>query len=64
MGINPKNNPVFQHAHIGKKKSPLDKKISEVFSEDHLKKHKTLFNFKHHIITLKKAPKEKKSKRY
>ena len=63
MKINPKNHPEFQHAHIGKKNSPLDKKISKVFSEDHLKKHKTSFNFKHHIITLEKAPKTK-SKRY
>jgi len=64
MKINPKNHPEFQHAHIGKKKSPLDKKISKVFSEDHPKNHKTLFKFSHHQVTLEKAPKENRKNRY
>lgn len=64
MKINPKHHTYSQHAHIGKKQNPLDQKITQIFVEDHLKKHKTSFNFKHHIVTLEKAPKEKKSKRY
>jgi hypothetical protein len=64
MRINPKNQPHNQHAHIGNKQSPLDKKILELFPKKHPEKHNTLYKFSHHIVTLEKAPKQTKQKRY
>ncbi|MBU6149587.1 MAG: hypothetical protein KGQ54_05275 [Verrucomicrobia bacterium] len=64
MKINPKHHTYSQHAHVGKKTTELDKKISQIFMEDYFKNNKTSYKFKHHNVTLEKAPKGKKSKRY